>query len=180
MVASGVRRSCETDCNRADLSASLWRAISAAWDSAARRSWVRAWPIWSAADDRSRVAARVGLALGPIAKRPDRAGSRCTGLDPDSICLSALGLAGAPPRAWPDWWTRLQRAGVSPGVRCSDVVRAGHGRPGIRAGGRPRSVLGRRPGPTRSHLRPWPLPGEGSARSSGARRASTRGSQARG
>ena len=60
IVASGVRRSCETDWRSADFSASLWRAISAAWDSAARRSWARAWPTWSAAAASRRVSVAVG------------------------------------------------------------------------------------------------------------------------
>ena len=115
IVASGVRRSCDTDCSSADLSASLWRAISAAWASAASRSCASAWPTWSAAADRRRVAVRSGSPRLAITEAPDRSEGPPRRLDPDAIGL-------APARAGLRashlvWWTRLQRAGVSSGVR---------------------------------------------------------------
>ena len=94
IVASGVRKSCETDWSRADFSASLWRAISAACDSAARRSWASACPSWSAAPARSRVSVAVG---GPLRSRSRSAqtepNSASAGLDPDPVHIL---VAGAP------------------------------------------------------------------------------------
>ena len=56
MLASGVRRSCETASSRALLSASLRRAISALVASLRRRSRRRPSASWSAASERRRVA----------------------------------------------------------------------------------------------------------------------------
>ena len=120
IVASGVRRSCDTDWSRADLSASLWRAISAACASAASRSWAIAWPIWSAAAESSRVSVRSGSAAPAGRERPDRAERPAAGLDPDAV---------EPSRRRPGRrvrlgaWTRTQRAGSSPGIRRSTRCR---------------------------------------------------------
>ncbi len=60
IVASGVRRSCETESRSAVLRASLSRAISAVVASRASLSRATAWPSWSAAADRILVSARSG------------------------------------------------------------------------------------------------------------------------
>ena len=93
MVASGVRRSCETDWSSADFSASLWRAISAACDSAASRSWASAWPIWSAAAASSRVSVRSGSPPPRSRSAQIEPSTRAGRLDPDAVRLDARARA---------------------------------------------------------------------------------------
>ena len=178
IVASGVRRSCETDCSRADLSASLWRAISAACDSAARRSWASAWPIWSAAAASSRVSVRSGSPVARVAERPDRAEAACAaGLDPDPVRLAARGRAPAPgPAGGRGSSARASRRasaggpGASPGSAGRRLV--------ARVGGDPLAGVVRRR--ARSRRAPSPSRAAGCRRSPAAPPASTRASRARG
>ena len=72
MLASGVRRSCETESSRALLRASLRRATSALVASWRRRSRRRPSAIWSAASESSRVASASGDPLPRRLDRPER------------------------------------------------------------------------------------------------------------
>ena len=177
IVASGVRRSCETDWRSADFSSSLWRAISAARDSAASRSWASACPTWSAAAASSRVSVSSGsppdgLVSAQIepkhARRPPRSARgrpRCR----------ALARAA---RDWVGWWMRTHCAGSSPGMRRRRCWCA-------REGGRPLACRCQpRPAPGRSRRarsRPDPCASRraAAARWPGARHRSTRGWRAR-
>ena len=109
IVASGVRRSWDTDWRSADLRASLCRATSAACDSAARRSWASAWPTWSAAAAYNRVSVRSGSPR----RRSRRAQIEPYARPPDSI-RARKASCPPPPRAdAPGRWTRTQPAGSS-------------------------------------------------------------------
>ena len=125
IVASGVRRSCDTDWSSADLRASLWRAISAACASAASRSWASAWPIWSAAAASSRVSVRSGS--------PDRA-SRSAQIEPSGCRRPRCGRGRPRGRRRPralrlaGWWTRTHCAGSSPGSAGARGASPGRGR----------------------------------------------------
>ena len=131
MLASGVRRSCDTASSRADLRASLWRAISvsvAARRSSSRR---RARPSWSAARASSRVASRPGSAAsGGSSARSQPSVSSSASIRIFSSVPVPVPVTGRPDLGLS--WARTQRAGCSPGVLARAVVNgeAGSGAPG--------------------------------------------------
>ena len=118
MLASGVRRSWLTDSSRALWAASLRRATSASFASAASRSRCHATPSWSAVSDSSRVASRPG---GPSAR------GRVSHTAPSgSLSASTVTRNTAPSpasrRGRLGWWARTHWAGSGPGRRTRAVT----------------------------------------------------------
>ena len=124
MVASGVRRSCETESSRAVLRASPRRAISALVRSRPARSRTIAWPSWSAAAERMRVSAR----SGSRSSRARRAQTEPSA-SPDASTRTRWTVARSALRRTMAVATciRTQRAGSLPGERCSTTCHAGTG-----------------------------------------------------
>ena len=121
--ASGVRRSCDTESRRADLSASLRREISALVASRWSRSRSSAPPIWSAAAANTRFSPSSGSPSATRSDRPDGAEGLATSSDRDPEgALRALlrGRLCASRRVDPDPFGRVRRpagGGASNGPR---------------------------------------------------------------
>ena len=90
MLASGVRRSCETESINAVLSASVWRATSSSVRGLAELIPAERDAIWSAASASTRVSTAVRIAVCSVARPDERPEPHRIGLDADPV----LGMVG--------------------------------------------------------------------------------------